>query len=379
MTQMAHIESSSTPADSAAGMPSAGGAPAQSVADKFDPFELAIVLSHYDLGVIRSIGRLRRGSIKTPKLLITTGRGQFVLKRRSSEQADPVRVRFAHAVQTRLAASGFPLPPLVPTRPMAASEASHSLFVIKGRSYELFRFSAGQGYDKSTMQSFAAGQGLAMFHNVTAPLASAAEPANSGVPLSYHDNETVPAVLREFALRLPDGSDANELANMYEAAAERVNTAGYERWPVQVIHGDWHPGNALFHGDRLVAVIDYDTARLGRRVLDIAAAAIQFSIMIIPGDPAQWPDELDEARLTAMLRGYESLTDAEGHPLEHISRAELTALPDMMVESLIAETAAPIAATGAFGVHGPGKMLSVTRRKAKWIVDHAKRLTSTFE
>ena len=376
---MAQLQSSPMPSNGAEGV--AAGAPASgpaSVTERFDPFELAIVLSHYELGVIRSIGRLRRGSLKTPKLLITTDRGQFVLKRRLESQADPLRVRFAHAVQTRLASSGFPLPPLVQTRSIA-SDASRSLFVIKGRSYELFRFSAGQGYDKSTMQTFAAGQGLAMFHNVTAPLASAHEPASRGLPPSYHDNETVPNVLRELALRMTNGSDANYLAEMYESAASRVNDAGFDRWPVQVIHGDWHPGNALFHGDRLVAVIDYDTARLGRRVLDIASAAVQFSIEIIPGDPGQWPSELDEARLVAMLRGYESLTDAQGQPLEHISRAELAALPDLMIESLIAETAGPIAMTGAFGQHGPGKMLGVTRRKAQWIADHAGRLAKSFD
>ncbi|MCA9292941.1 MAG: phosphotransferase [Phycisphaerales bacterium] len=378
MAQMAQLQSSSMPGNGAEGGGSQGAPAPESVSERFDPFELAIVLSHYELGVIRSIGRLRRGSVKTPKLLITTDRGQFVLKRRSADQADPLRVRFAHAVQTRLASSGFPLPPLVPTRAVA-SDASRSLFVIKGRSYELFRFSSGQGYDKSTMQTFAAGQGLAMFHNVTSPLASAHEPSSRGLPASYHDNEMIPSVLRELAMRMTNGADANFLAEMYEAAASRVNNAGFDRWPVQVIHGDWHPGNAIFHGDRLVAVIDYDTARLGRRALDIASAAVQFSIEIIPGDPGQWPSELDEARLVAMIRGYESLTDADGHPLEHISRAELGALPDLMIESLIAETAGPIATTGAFGLHGPAKMLGVTRRKAQWIADHGDRLARAFD
>ena len=72
----------------------------------FDAAELAVVLSHYELGVIESITDFPRGSRRSPKVGIVSERGKFLLKRRSLERAHPDRIRFAHHVQRHLAASG---------------------------------------------------------------------------------------------------------------------------------------------------------------------------------------------------------------------------------------------------------------------------------
>ena len=44
--------------------------------EKFSADELAIVLSHYDIGVIEAIKEFPRGSRKAPKLLVQTVRGE---------------------------------------------------------------------------------------------------------------------------------------------------------------------------------------------------------------------------------------------------------------------------------------------------------------
>jgi hypothetical protein len=51
--------------------------------EKFATDELAIVLSHYSIGVIESVTEFPRGSRKAPKLLITTDQGKYLLKRRA--------------------------------------------------------------------------------------------------------------------------------------------------------------------------------------------------------------------------------------------------------------------------------------------------------
>src|SRR3954470_10893246 len=72
--------------------------------EKFSAEELAIVLSHFDIGVVDSIVEFPRGSRKAPKLLIVTETGKFLLKRRARGKDDPFKVAFCHALQLHLAA-----------------------------------------------------------------------------------------------------------------------------------------------------------------------------------------------------------------------------------------------------------------------------------
>ena len=50
------------------------------VREKFGAEELAIVLSHFDIGIIDSIVEFPRGSRKAPKLLIVCDHGKFLLE-----------------------------------------------------------------------------------------------------------------------------------------------------------------------------------------------------------------------------------------------------------------------------------------------------------
>src|SRR5262245_16530355 len=77
--------------------------------ERFEAHELAIVLSHYDLGVIDQVRGYPRGSRKSPKLFIRSRDGEFLLKRRAPGQDDPYRVAFDHALQLRLAEQGYPV------------------------------------------------------------------------------------------------------------------------------------------------------------------------------------------------------------------------------------------------------------------------------
>src|ERR1700733_12761413 len=76
--------------------------------ERFGTDELAVVLSHFDLGTIESIGEFARGSRKAPKVLITAEHGRFLLKRRARGKDDPHRVAFCHAIQLELASRQFP-------------------------------------------------------------------------------------------------------------------------------------------------------------------------------------------------------------------------------------------------------------------------------
>lgn len=87
-----------------------------------------------------------------------------------------------------------------------------------------------------------------------------------------------------------------------EVRALLHRTAPPEQAPVMV-HGDYHYGNMLFGGGRLVAVLDWEIAELGQPLLDLACMVVvgQAHRGPAPGVPGAGSLEVEEADL---LRWY---------------------------------------------------------------------------
>ena len=335
----------------------------------FDAAELAVVLSHYDLGVLESITDFPRGSSKSPKAGIVCERGKFLLKRRSLARANPERVHLAHRVQGLLAAAHFPLPKLI-----AARDGKTTCIQIRDHLYELFEFVAGHAFEQSVEETKAGGEALAWFHQITAPI-----PRLEELPLArgdYHDATGIRTGLCAIGGTLKShdsfaGQEAelgpltSELLASYDKWCELATRRGVMKQPNHLIHADWHPGNLLFRQGKVVAVIDYDSLRLARRIIDVANGVLQFSIMA-GGDPASWSDHVDEERYRAFLEGYESRW-----PLTPEERA---CLPPLMAEALISECVPPIAETGSVGPWAGFRVLQMVRRKLIWLDNNESRL-----
>lgn len=329
---------------------------------KFDAGELAVVLSHYDLGIIESVTDFPRGSRRSPKVGIVSDRGKFLLKRRALDRAHPDRLRFSHLVQARLVEAGFPAPKLIPTR-----DRGWDLLQIRDHIYELFEFIPGQPYRQTEAEAEDAGRVLARFHKATDGFTVPA-----GLPVPHGDYHDAPGVRTGLCtigstLSLHDSftGDEAELAGLtqflltaYERAVESVNQREIDTLPLCIAHSDWHPGNVLFRNQRVVAVIDYDAARLSRRIVDVANGALQFSI-VGGGDPATWPDHLDEDRFCAFVSGY-----GDEDPLGDNERRSI---PGLMIEALIAECVPPITQTGTVGRWAGYRVLQMAKRKVSWI------------
>ena len=260
--------------------------------ERFSPDELAVVLSHYDLGVIRNAKEFARGSRRSPKLLLRAADGRYLLKRRAAGRDKPERVEFAHALLKKLRQRRFPVPALVRTR-----DGQDSMLRSAGRTYELFEFMDGERYDE---------------------------------------------------------------------ADEAANQRGLNAWPTTIIHGDWHPGNMLFRGGRVVVVLDFDSARQQTRIIDVANGLLQFSILRGSSEPADWPSFFDGTRMRRFLKGYLAK--------QPLSRGHREAIPHLMLESLIAESVVPIAATGSFGPMPGFGVLQMVRRKVRWLLQNRERL-----
>lgn len=323
--------------------------------------ELVIVMSYYDIGTIESVAEYPRGSRKAPKLLITSEQGKFILKRRAKGKDDPFKVAFSHSIQLFLAARQFPLPHLIGTR-----HDNNSMLQVRGGVYELFEYIPGQGYPQNLEATFDAGRILSLYQKLLLDFKTEFTPPAG----SFHNAAVVDQGLRNIAGNLTAGSDMGKvlefLSQSYRHAAEAVEAEGIENWPKQIVHADWHPGNMLFRDNRVVAVIDYDAARMLPRVLDIANGALQFSIIGGDENCAKWPDYMDESRFRRFLRGYDDVM--------LLSEAEIRTLPWLMVEALIAEAVFPIAATGAFGRMDGHPFLQMVQRKIHWLQRNAERM-----
>ncbi len=281
-----------------------------------------------------------------------------------------MKVAFAHGVQQFLAEQDFPLPHLVPVR-----DGDDTMVIINGQIYEMFEYVPGLPYDRSLDATFDAGRVLGLFHQLVRNYESDWEPSRRG----YHDAN----IVRENLNGIPAGIGKDDsvvgkesellttvsmLYDAYETVAERVNEAGFYEWPHQIAHSDWHPGNMLFLDGCVEAVIDYDSLHLLPPVTDLANGALQFSIIGGPEDPRQWPAELDEERLRRFLLGYDQECTT--------SPDQMRLLPTLMIEALIAEAVAPIAATGSFGRIEGFRFLKMICRKVRWLERNGARLTT---
>ena len=344
---------------------------AKSDRERFAAEELAICLSHYDLGIITTLQEFARGSRKAPKMVIECQKVKFLFKRRVRGRDDVAKVAFTHEIQLSLAAQSFPLPHLVGTR-----DSNNSMLVLGGSIYEMFEFISGTPYDASLDATSDAGRILGIYHKLLVDWHGDYAPPTG----SYHNARAIHQAIRNTISSLPmeNRPSADELTTTVQAVeqayiycSQKCNELGLEKWQPQIVHGDWHPGNMLFRDKHVAAVIDYDAARLQPRVIDFANGALQFSILGGGADAASWPDYIDQSRFKRFMRGYDSVNV--------ITKAELKAVPYLMCEAMIAEAVLPIAATGSFGRFSGFSFLQMIDRKVKWILKHMDQLTGVLE
>lgn len=322
----------------------------------FSSEELVKVLSHYDIGVVHKAQSVSAGNRRAPKMVFVSEKGKFFLKRRSRGKDDLNRVAFAHAVQNHLAKDGYPATSLVRTR-----DEDGTILRINHHIYEMFEFVAGSRYNGSAEATVDTGRQLARLHGELADFAYEARLPRAG----FHDSSAVRSHLKTLGSNRLAGPDkemqatAEGLMSMYNSSSSRVNQCGFDSWDEQVVHGDWHPGNMLFAEGRIVAVLDFDSVRIGPPITDLANAMLQFSIVGGRPNPAEWPDYFDEHKLTAVLAGYREVIE--------LDKNKLDSLLDLMIETMIAEAVLPIVATGFFGNLSGLDFLKMILRKGKWL------------
>ena len=343
--------------------------------ETYSKAEIDRILPRFDIGRVELAREYRRGSRSSPKLKIVAERGEFLLKRRVLQRHPVARIRYSHALQAALARQGFPVAPLV-----ADTVTGDTLIVSGDHAYELFRFVAGERYDRSVRSAARAGETLARLHR-----GSREFDTTQAIPSSFHDSQIVRAALGRVVASVraadPDADAAAleatiaGLGQLYARASEEILDLGFAGLARHAVHGDWHPGNLIFDAHSatrtVAAVIDFDSTRAEPWVTEIANGMAQFSIR---GDsttsPLDWPADFDGRRLQAFLHGYLGSAD---RPL---TMEERSMIPWLIIEALVAESVVPVANQGTFADLPGAPFLAVVAGKCEWVRQHRKAVAS---
>jgi homoserine kinase type II len=229
------------------------------------------VLDCYDVGELRSAHRVERGYVNQNWEIQTT-RGRYFLKHRHPELRNRAVIRAQHALMDHLRKSGFPTPAILP----AAS--GETLLVLDDEFYEIQGYIGGTPYEEARLAHFqAAAMALGRYHDCVRGFT----PSTLCHMGDLYDPPILNANLRRLReLRTRDqGPAVAEIFRQLESreADLRSRFALHNQLPHLVIHGDYHAGNLLFHGDRIVGVVDYDKARWQPRIVELAEALIYFA------------------------------------------------------------------------------------------------------
>ncbi len=334
---------------------------------KFTAQELKEVLSHYDIGQVNSAKHLEIGNRLAPKCVIETNTGRYFLKRRQKGKDDILHVAFAHEIELFLENRKFDVPGLIPEK------KGKTALKLSKRIYEMFNFIDGIRYDSTLSAAKDAGKKLALLHIDLEEYKTEYETKR----LTFHNSSGVRRHLKTIASQKFRSARttgirqcAADLMTIYNQASVTVNELGFDNWQKQIIHSDWHPGNMLFNGHKVAAVLDFEAVKQAPRICDVGNGALQFSIIGGQNNPNQWPEKLDKKRLNTFLNGYRSRLD--------IDEDKLKALPWLMIETMIAESVLPIATTGFFGHFSGVDFLKMILRKCRWIYKNKNHLIEEF-
>ncbi len=335
------------------------------------------VAAAFSIGKVLKVYQIHKGSSQSAKFRIRTqSNGEFFLKQRSAKHVTTNRIGWVHKLILHLQGFGYPIPEL-----LRAHNKNTYHININNHIYELSQLAHGTAYDKTVRLATCAGAVLAQFHFIAANVDEPVE--TKPISSTYHDAQTVLRRIENRAIyaiqktnKTLEHNHNGEIINLvdrllkqYENAAYTVESLGYANWPISIIHADWHPGNLLFHGRKVSAVLDLDTARPDPRIADIANGALQFALRADGADPDLWPDSLDELRWIAFCNGYDRYSKQS-----ILSIAEIKAMPHLMIEAMIAESIVSVAKTGTIGSFPGYQFLKMVERKSKWLETHADRM-----
>lgn len=291
------------------------------------------------------------------------------LKCRARSESAVARMLAQHRIVLHVAArlrSDEPVRLAVPS-PLQTRDGG-TVLLDDAHAFELTLFLEGEAWSASAPAAREAGRALRALHRGMSdfefpPDVMSREDDEVGDPTEHA------RVLSSGALKLgnaDDGSEAGFLLGSIDEAHARLEGLGELHEETACVHGDFHPGNTRWRGDRIAGVVDFDCAGRGSGLNEAALAALHFAIdrgKKAMASRSPWPDA---GLFEAFWIGYAGSRTHAGH---RISVDEARCVPWLAVRSFARETLA--------GVHGgafDAETISFATGVVAWLVDHAEGL-----
>lgn len=326
--------------------------------------------SAYELGPWKSVELLPGG--KSEHYRILAGSGEYAL-RCSRDSKTPADMCFEHELITHLRKNGFPAPVVVP------SVSGDTCAAVNGRLYSISVFVRGSGYQAGNARHIReVARTLARYHQIVASFQPTSTP-----PQEPFLNE----ILRERLAGMPSSEAISGFVDVHgasvrvqallESLSYVVQKAGeildrldrlYPELPLLTIHGGCRRGSALFSGEELITMLDFDSARYEARVVDLAIAFHDLGkVWGDPGSP-EFKVPLDLRIVSEFLDAYLEIT-----PLEE---AEIEALPDFLAARPLKRALGKYRSMIEEGIVSEGHVRKAAQEvsRVRWLETHQKEM-----
>lgn len=247
------------------------------VAEKMKPGEeLAEVLrTHYDLGDVGTPERMVAAHQRRHrKLLVDTARGRFLLKTYSRDPYMLDALRFQHRLSDHMRTNDLP------AARIQKAKSGVRILEIDDWALELQEFIEGEPMQVTGSNLTASAKALGKFHVSCRDL-----PHPDRDTRTWRFSEVPREMFAKLYARAKGESDdvqvdesCNRIALFLQDAGNMLTWQNCSQFETGLIHGDWHSGNLLFKGSRLVGIIDLEFAGDGCYLEDLAYAASNLCI-----------------------------------------------------------------------------------------------------
>ncbi len=252
------------------------------------------------------------------KMIVKTSAGRFLVKTYKSDPAVLDALRFQHRLSYHLDQHELPV-----ARIHRAKDGK-GIVDLGSWALELQEFVQGEPMEVSTETLAVSSAALGRFHHVCHDFPRPHRDARmwrfSEVPREAFGK------LYEEAKKLGNEPLAtkccNELALFLRDASQHLNWEARNKFETGLIHGDWHGGNLLFRGEKLVAIVDLEFAGDGCYLEDLAYAASNLCIRTTnrPERLAKRVDTLlDNYQTFRSLSGFEQMALPYAVGVKHIA------------------------------------------------------------
>ena len=313
---------------------------------------LRAVLESYELAPPILPFALESGGTNNQTFGLRTGAGVYIAKRYHRAAARDA-LEYEHQLVLRLAQAGLSF-----AVPAPATARDGATLVWDGDGWTaLFPLLAGAPPDPADPAAAAQiGAALGELHRAIAGFEATLRPGRVG----YGELRRIHSLVPDPAAAVGESWWPQEFA-----AVERFAAGAYRDLPRQVIHGDFAPGNTLFSGGRLAAVIDFEFAGADARAIDVAAGLL-FTLRPWRGAPA-WDTAAE------LCRGYARFV--------RLTPDEIAALPELIRLRNIVSAIWHIGQDAALGrgTYAGTARVARARTTSVWLEDNGDRLRALVE